>query len=123
MQNLVNVNNCKVHLLHLVVYQSLGWSLGPLPCNPGKNSDGDSFMYMVSLTAKKRRDEEAEKKRIEFEKMLERQLELHIKARTSQYPCTSCKQLVYSFNVPDEKVAWDVSLWGKSVGIVKLEIF
>ena len=41
--------------------------------------------------------------------MLERQLELHVKSRTSRYPCETCpNELVYRFEVPDEKVPWDV---------------
>ena len=49
----------------------------------------------------------------QFQEMLERQLKLHVKSRTSRYPCvTNPADLVYRFKVPDEMVEWNVSkMW------------
>ena len=49
------------------------------------------------------------KKKEEFKDMLTRQLELHVKSRTSRYPCSVTDKFVYRFSVPDAKVPWDVS--------------
>jgi hypothetical protein len=56
--------------------------------------------------AKKKREAIKEEKKEAFKSMLQRQLDLHVKSRTSRYPGTST--FVFRFNVPDEKVDWQV---------------
>ena len=65
----------------------------------------------MSTLVQKRRKEEEEKKKKEFQEMLEKQLELHVKSRTTRYPNRSApSELIYRFEVPDEKVPWEVIL-------------
>ena len=56
----------------------------------------------------KRKKEEEQKKKKEFQQMLEKQLELHVKSRTYRYPSKSPSELIYRFEVPDENVPWEV---------------
>lgn len=68
-------------------------------------------VFMCEFTAKMKQKEEMEKRKEEFKAMLKRQLELHVKSRTSRYPCSEEGKFVYRFAVPDAKVPWEVRGW------------
>ena len=64
-----------------------------------------SIYLLVSAAARRQKQAASEKE--QYKELFRKQLDLHIKARSSYYPCTY--QAVLRFNVPNAKVTWDVS--------------